>query len=252
MTEEDFTARHYGPRASAYVASAVHAQGADLDEVAALLAGRGFGRVLDLGCGGGHVSYRAAPHAGEVVAADVTPPMLDEVAREAARRNLPNITTANAAAEALPFPDADFDAVLSRFSAHHWRDFATGLRQARRVAKPGALAVFIDTTAPAAPVLDTHLQTMELLRDASHVRNYSVAEWAAELSRAGFALRGFTARRLPLDFASWTARTSTALEFRAAIRALQTGAPEAVRAHFAVAADGSFTIDTASFVAEAV
>lgn len=49
----------------------------------AVIAGASQARVLDLGCGGGHVSYRAAPHVAEVVACDVTRSMLDAVVRTA-------------------------------------------------------------------------------------------------------------------------------------------------------------------------
>jgi SAM-dependent methyltransferase len=163
------------------------------------------------------------------------------------QRGLANIETRLAAAEALPFADASFDAVLCRFSAHHWQDFEAGLRQARRVLKPGGLAVFIDIVGPASPLLDTHLQAMELLRDASHVRNYSVAEWAGAFSRTGFALRSTSLRRLRMAFATWVARTRTPPEAAAAIRALQQAAPPRVRTYFAIEDDGSFELEAAAF-----
>ncbi len=247
MQEQNFTAAQYAPRAADYVASAVHAGGADLDQIEALLAGRGIAMALDLGCGGGHVSYRAAPHVAQVVACDVTQAMLDEVAKTAAQRGLTNIETRCAAAEALPFAASSFDAVLCRFSAHHWQDSEAGLREARRVLKPGGPAVFVDTVAPASRLLDTHLQAMELLRDASHVRNYSVAEWVCALSRAGFAVQGATLRRLRMEFGTWTARTRTSPENAGAILRLQRAAPEPVRAHFAIGEDGSFDIEAAAF-----
>jgi SAM-dependent methyltransferase len=251
MSEENFAAQSYGPRAGAYVASTVHAQGADLDQMEALLAGRGFGTVLDLGCGGGHVSYRAAAHAGQVVAVDVTPPMLAAVAQEAARRGIGNITTQHAAAEALPFGDAVFDAVLCRFTAHHWADFAAGLREARRVAKPGALGFFADTVAPESRALDTLLQAVELLRDPSHVRNDAAAQWRAALAQAGWVVESVTPRRLPLEFRSWIARTQTPLAAVTGIARLWDAAPQAAREYFALTAAGDFTIDTAVFVVRA-
>jgi len=251
MTNENFAAQSYAPRASAYVTSAVHAGGADLDQMEALLAGRGLGRVLDLGCGGGHVSYRAAPHVGAVVAVDVTPTMLEGVAAEAARRGLANITVRQGAAEALPLDDAGFDAVLCRFTAHHWADVQAGLREARRVAKPGALGVFIDTVAPEARALDTHLQAVELLRDPSHVRNYAASEWRAALVAAGWGVEEVTLRRLPLGFAAWITRTQTPPEVVAAIQRLWAAAPPAARAAFEVTADYSFTLDNAVFVVRA-
>ena len=139
-----------------------------------------------MGCGGGHVSYRVAPHVGEVVACDLTPDMLAHVKRTASERRLDNIRVQQGAAERLPFANASFDILLCRYTAHHWRDLEAGLREARRVLKTGGRAVFADAIAPADPLLDTHLQTIELLRDPSHVRNYSAAEWIAALGGSAF------------------------------------------------------------------
>jgi hypothetical protein len=119
-----------------------------------------------------------------------------------------------------------------------------GLREARRVLKPSGRAVFIDTIAPPHPLLDTHLNVVELLRDVSHVRNYSAAEWVAALSRAGFAITAMTPRRLRMEFAVWIARTRPPAAHVAAIRSVQQATPEAVRRHFAIDADGSFDLDT--------
>lgn len=245
-------AENYGPRADAYVSSAVHAGGADLDQIEQALRGRSDARVLDLGCGGGHVSYRAAPHVAEVVAVDLTPEMLEAVTRTAAERGLTNIATRQAAAERLPFEDGRFDVVLCRFTAHHWRDFEAGLREARRVLAPGGTAIFIDCIAPAAAVLDTHLQVVEVLRDPSHVRNYTAAEWMAALARAGFAVRSLTPRRLRMEFPVWTARTRTPDLHAQAIRSLQRSASAEVRNHFDITDDGSFLLDTLTLEVDAV
>ena len=244
QTQHSFVAEHYAPRASSYVTSAVHSGGADLDQIEAIVRGHEGARVLDLGCGGGHVSYRAAPHVAEVVACDITADMLAQVEETATARGLHNISTRRAPAEALPFDDATFDFVLCRFTAHHWNDMEAGLRQARRVLKPGGQAVFADVIAPAHPLLDTHLQTLELLRDPSHVRNYSLAEWTAALGRAGFTLAGLTARKLRMEFDVWTARTKTPDVYVAALRALQRQASDAACRHFDIGPDGSFDLDT--------
>lgn len=250
-TQQDFAARQYDPRARDYVQSVVHSSGADLDQVEDELRGRSEARVLDLGCGGGHVSYRAAPHVREVVACDVTASMLDAVAATAAERGLGNIAVRQAAAEDLPFADGSFDVVVSRFTTHHWQNMEAGLRQARRVLKPGDRAIFIDAVAPADAVLDTHLQTVEVLRDASHVRDYTMAEWVAALSHSGFVVEGVTLRTLRMEFPVWTARTRTAPLHADAIRSLQTGAPAIVRDRFAIRDDGSFDLETATILARA-
>jgi SAM-dependent methyltransferase len=243
-SQQDFVAAHYATRAETYVDSLVHRTGDDLAQIAARLDGAGIGRALDLGCGGGHVSYCAAPHVGEVVACDVTAAMLAVVARNAAARGLANVAVRQAAAERLPFADGEFGAVLCRYSAHHWQDFEAGLREARRVLKPGGLALFVDAVAMPDRLLDTHLQSVELLRDPSHVRNATAAEWVAGLARAGFAVVVLTPRRLRMEFPVWIARTAAPALHAEAIRSLQEGAAPAVRRHFAIGADGSFDLDT--------
>ena len=243
-TQQDFVAKHYEARAADYVNSTNHSTGDDLDQIESALHGYSSARVLDLGCGGGHVSYRAAPHVSQVVACDVTASMLRIVAQTAAERRLSNITVVQGAAEHLPFKDAEFDVVLCRFSAHHWENMEAGLRETRRVLKPGGLAVFIDVVAPEDALLDTHLQAFEVLRDPSHVRNYRLAEWIAALSRSRLAVHGVTTRKLRMDFSVWIARTHASAEHASVVRSLQNGSPEAVRAYFAITPEGSFDLDT--------
>ena len=247
-TQDALVADQYGTQASAYLRSAVHAAGEDLSALAALAHGRRDARVLDMGTGGGHVAYALAPHVAEVVAYDLTAEMLSVVARAAAERGFSNIATQQGRAERLPFPDASFDMVVSRYSAHHWGDFDAGLREAARVAKPGATVGIVDAVSPGTPALDTFMQAIELLRDTSHVRDRSRAEWEDAAARAGLLGGNVAAFRVRLDFATWIARMRTPPEMVAAIRALQMAAAEAVKRHFAVEPDGSFTIDVVLFV----
>ncbi|HEX4262465.1 MAG TPA: methyltransferase domain-containing protein [Acetobacteraceae bacterium] len=248
-TQEQLAGSQFGAQAGEYLASAVHAVGDDLVALAALADGFAGAAALDLGCGGGHVSFTLAPRVGSVVACDLSAAMLGVVAAEAARRGLANLATRQASADRLPFADAGFDLVCSRYSAHHWRDLPAGLREAARVLRPGGTAVFIDTVSPGTPVLDTFLQAIELLRDPSHVRNHTRAEWEAMLAAAGLAVGLTRAFPLRLDFASWVARMRTPSAQVAAIRALQAAVAEDVRRHFAVAADGSFSLAVAMLVA---
>jgi SAM-dependent methyltransferase len=248
--QEALVAGQFGPQAAAYVASTVHAQGEDLQQLADLVvAGKGYKTALDLGCGGGHVAFTVAPHVGQVMACDLSPDMLAAVAAEAGRRGLANIETRVGRADAVPAGDAQFCAVFSRYSAHHWPDLAAGLKEARRVVKPRGIAVFMDVVTPGNPLLDTFLQSIELLRDPSHVRNYSVEEWRAALTGARFEVRQVTQRRLRLEFGSWIARMTPPDSHVAAIRSLQGRMADTVTRHFAIEADGTFTLDTATFEA---
>jgi SAM-dependent methyltransferase len=248
MTTQDHAtqvAMQFGPYAAAYVTSPVHATGADLEQLAELAQGMpGTTKALDLGCGGGHAAFHVAPHVSQVVAYDMSVEMLNAVARTAAEKGLSNIVTRQGVAEKLPFPDASFDLVVSRFSAHHWNDLEAGLREARRVLRDGGQAVFIDAVAAASPLCDTNFQAIELLRDTSHVRDYSAAEWLAALGRAGFTTGITVPRRLRLDFESWIARMRTPDLLAGAIRALQAAMPREVADYLELEDDGSFTIDT--------
>jgi ubiquinone/menaquinone biosynthesis C-methylase UbiE len=237
--------QQFGPRASAYVTSVVHASGADLDALEALAQEVRPPCALDLGSGGGHVAYRLASHALRVIAADISARMLVAVAETAAAKGLANISTRVAAAERLPFANDAFDLLASRFSAHHWANLDAGLAEARRVLRPGAPAVFIDIVSPGPPALDTHLQAVELLRDTSHVRDYALPEWMLALERAGFAVRRLTTWRVAIDFASWIERMATPAPAVEAIQGLQAAASDATRAHFAILPDGSFELDAA-------
>ena len=239
----------YTTRASAYVNSAVHAAGQDLDLIAQVLANQRGAVALDVGCGGGHLTYRLAPLVSQVVACDLAESMLAAVAEQASLRGLPNIATRAAAAESLPFEVATFDVVATRFSAHHWHAFAEGIAEMARVLKPGGLALMSDVVSPGVSLLDTWLQTLELLRDPSHVRDASTAEWDAGLAAAGLAIERIEHLRLRLDFATWVARMDTPEPQVTAIRMLQARAASAVKDYFEMEEDSSFTVDTALFVA---
>ncbi|WP_337264072.1 MULTISPECIES: class I SAM-dependent methyltransferase [unclassified Serratia (in: enterobacteria)] len=239
--------RQFGEQAHAYLTSAVHAQGKDLQRLAQLLEGSSEARLLDVGCGAGHASFTAAARVAQVVAYDLSAQMLDVVGKAAAEKGLGNVQVQQGVAERLPFDDASFDVVISRYSAHHWHDVGQALREVKRVLKPGGRAIFMDVVSPGHPLLDIYLQTVEVLRDTSHVRNYAPGEWLGMFTEAGLLVREVTADRLELEFSSWVARMRTPEHFVIAIRALQQGAAEDVRQHFAIQADGSFTSDIMMF-----
>jgi ubiquinone/menaquinone biosynthesis C-methylase UbiE len=235
----------FGNAAAAYRTSAVHAAGQDLETIIRFVRQLSAPRVLDAGCGAGHVSVGVAPWSMEVVACDLTAAMLDQVRELAAERSVTNVETRQADVGRLPFPDADFDIVVSRYSAHHWTDVPAALREFGRVLKPGGQLVVGDIVAPPVPAFDTFLQTIEYLRDRSHVRDYGVAEWMAMFEGAGFASRVAGTWPVPLEFGSWVARIGTPAPLVATLQHLFATAAAETRAHFAVQPDASFTIQCA-------
>ena len=118
-THEKLVEAQFGSRAKAYVESAVHSQGADLDALEAVIRKAVPARALDLGTGGGHVSYLMARYAATVAAVDLSPEMLAAVARTARDKGLDNIETVEAPAGNLPFENGSFDFLACRYSAHH-------------------------------------------------------------------------------------------------------------------------------------
>ena len=251
---EQSVQQQFNSQAQAYLTSAVHARGPDLAEarqrVRAGLSKEA--QALDVGCGAGHLSFTLAQALNRVVALDPSPGMLTTVAQAAAARGLPQVETRQGSAASLPFADQAFDLVGTRYSAHHWLGIPDCVRELRRVLKPGGALLVIDITGHADPLVDTHLQAMELLRDPSHVRDYSEHEWLTLLQQAGFKHIEHHSWPTRLEFTPWVERMRTSPARIAAIRELQTGAPAEVREALQLAADGSFTAETTLFWAQLV
>lgn len=239
----------FSGQAAAYLQSNVHAQGADLRRLAEWLSDDAQAHLLDVGCGAGHASFTAAPLVAEVTAYDLSEGMLAVVEQEAKNRQLPNIRCAQGPAEVLPFADNSFDIVISRYSAHHWHDIQAALMEIRRVLKPGGRFIMMDIASPGKPMLDIWLQTIEMLRDPSHIRNYSQGEWLSMVNGRGMMIDKLVGDTLHLEFSSWVARMKTPENIVTAIRYLQDKVSDEVREHFKIATDGSFASDTIMFQA---
>jgi SAM-dependent methyltransferase len=94
--------------------------------------GHGAARVLDLATGPGYVAARAASRGAAIVGIDVAEPML-----ELARRRLPGAEFRHADAQALPFADSSFDAVVGNFLILHVGAPERVAAEAHRVLAPG-------------------------------------------------------------------------------------------------------------------
>jgi ubiquinone/menaquinone biosynthesis C-methylase UbiE len=248
-THEQTVQSQFDPRADAYLRSAVHSAGPDLERAKALVAQAvaSAAHAVDIGCGGGHLSFALAPHVARLVALDPSPGMLAAVSKTAASRGLSQIETRQANAESLPFADGAFQLVCTRYSAHHWTRLGAAVEELARVLAPGGHALIIDTLGEEDPLVDTFMQSLELLRDPSHVRNRSRAEWRSLWRSAGLAELEHAQWPTRLEFASWVQRMRTPADRVAVIRSLQDGAPREVRQALQIEADGSFTIQTGLF-----
>jgi ubiquinone/menaquinone biosynthesis C-methylase UbiE len=112
-----------------------------LMEMAALAPGE---NVLDLACGTGLVSFRAADAVGangSVVGTDISEGMIEQCTLIARERGITNATFQRMAAEQLDLSDASFDAVLCGLGMMYVTDFAGSIREMFRVTKVGGRAV---------------------------------------------------------------------------------------------------------------
>jgi ubiquinone/menaquinone biosynthesis C-methylase UbiE len=244
MDQRDMTARQFGATAANYLGSSVHAKGADLERLEALTRRLQPARALDLGCGAGHAAFALARGgATSLIAYDLSERMLAVVEREAQTRGHSQIAIRRGAAEQLPFDDASFELIVTRYSAHHWPSVPAAVAEMVRVLRLGGTLVAIDVVAPEAALLDTTLQTIELLRDMSHVRNYRESEWRSMLSLPQLGAASSQQWKLPLEFDSWVQRIATPARRVAALRAVFDDLPAEAREYFSVGADGSFVSD---------
>jgi ubiquinone/menaquinone biosynthesis C-methylase UbiE len=141
--------------------------------------------VLEIGCGTGAVARAARARvgpAGQVFAIDPSGEMIAVARRKAARARL-QIDFRVAGIEALPFPDASVDVVLSSLMMHHLpADLKrTGLSEVRRVLKPGGRLVIVDFGKRQG--LLSHLVLSAIVH---HPSEHTVEELVPVLDTAGF------------------------------------------------------------------
>ncbi len=191
--------------------------------------------VLDLACGGGLIVCAFAPHVRHATGIDLTPAMLDRARALSAEKGLSNVAWRQGDVRALPWPDASFSIVVTRFSFHHFHDPLGALREMMRVCRLGGRIVVVDMYASEERAKAEAWNRLEVLRDPSHVRALSLAELTALFPAAGlpnpevrfYELRGdvksLLARSFPLPgdaeritalFAAQTERDSMGIAVR--------------------------------------
>lgn len=207
-------AAQFGAAAGAYTTSLTHSDPAALERVIKLARPAPGDMALDIATGAGHTALALASHVKQVIAYDLTEPMLAETARNAAARGLSNVATRQGPAESLPFADASFDIVTVRQAPHHFADVRAAVREMARVARPGARVIIIDSTAPEDASLERQWNHIEKVRDPSHVRDYPPSEWRTFVADAGLQpffeeLGAASEKGGPMDFAAWIRRINT-------------------------------------------
>lgn len=101
------------------------------------------GNVLDVACGTGDMVVELLKHGCTVTGIDLSDEML-AIARQKATSAIFQLGNA----EALPFPDASFDAVTCAFGVRNFVHLEQGLGEMLRVLKPGGRMVILELATP--------------------------------------------------------------------------------------------------------
>lgn len=202
----------FSRNAEKYVSSNTHAKADDLSLLVEWLEPRADWQALDVATGGGHVSKVLSPHVAQVFATDLTKEMLAAARNHLLGEGCHNIGFVVADAESLPFLDGSFDAVTCRIAAHHFPDPGRFIMEAVRVLKPGGKLLLIDNVVPEDVRLDAFINTLEKLRDESHVRCCSQLQWTGWMKEAGLEILNQRVRKKTFEFPSWVRRTARSEE----------------------------------------
>lgn len=197
----------FGKNAQHYVQSELHAKGDDLALLVEWLQPQQSARALDIATGGGHVSKALSPHVGGVVACDLTREMLQAASAHLHAEGCDNVLFVRGDAEDLPFLNGAFDIVTCRIAPHHFPNPEAFVQEAARVLQAGGGFLMIDNVVPSGE-MGAWRDKIEKLRDPSHVRCLSVAEWQALLQKAGLTEAQSRLRRKTFRFQSWMERMS--------------------------------------------
>jgi ubiquinone/menaquinone biosynthesis C-methylase UbiE len=162
--------------------------------------------VLDLGCGNGVHTLKAASYCRKIIGIDYSDDSLNLAARLAAQKMIRNATFQKADLEInpLPFADSSFDKVLFLDVIEHLQERERMLREIKRVLRAGGLLLL---TAPNRETSWKRVQRrfgLSSYADPDHKIEYDQDEFIRELSQAGFRVKGTT---MPIvydtPFAGW-------------------------------------------------
>jgi ubiquinone/menaquinone biosynthesis C-methylase UbiE len=117
----------------AVVGTTLQIVGEELCEAIDLRSGE---RVLDVAAGNGNATLAAGRRFARVTSTDYVPALLERCRRRAEADGL-DVTFEVADAEALPYPDASFDVVLSTFGVMFTPEHTQSASELMRVCKPG-------------------------------------------------------------------------------------------------------------------
>lgn len=194
----------FSKTAAAYVEATHFSGGEELEEAARLLKPSRDDNMLDVACGGGHMALFFAPMVRQVVASDLTMQMLKKAQEHIAEEGrVDNVVFREADAEDLPFPAGSFTLLTCRIAPHHFQDVPQALREFHRVLRRGGRMVIIDTLMPADPEIAEFFQTMETMRNPTHLKAFNEDEWGTMIQDSELILQETLIISKNHDFQEW-------------------------------------------------
>ncbi len=204
---KDKVREQFGRTAEGYVRDKGFAYSEDLEEAMKLLQPTPEDALLDVACGGGHTALFFAPKVRSVVASDLTMQMLKKAQEYISEEGgVENVTFREADAEDLPFPAGAFTLLTCRIAPHHFPDVPRALREFHRVLRRGGRMAIVDTLMPDDPEIAEFFQTMEKMRDPTHVRIFREDEWIRMAEEANFIVHATRIFEKTHDFQEWAKR----------------------------------------------
>ncbi len=144
----------------------------------------GEDEVLDVACGPGLVACDFARFARRVTGIDLTPGMIEQARRRQAANGLTNLEWRVGDVTRLPFADAEFSLVFSRYAFHHFLEPSRTLAEMARACRPGGRVVVVDVYSRN-PEQGAAYDRVEKLRDPSHVRAIGLDEFPGLFREVG-------------------------------------------------------------------
>lgn len=231
----------FGRAADLYAVSE-HRGGGDLELMVAFGRLAGDERLIDIATGAGHTALRFAPQVREVVATDLADAMVDKARDLFAKAGYTNVRFEVVDAQSLPFPDESFDLATCRIAPHHFEDIDGATREVARVVRPGGRYVVADSMSPDDSDCAAFLHEVEVQRDRTHVRAYTLEEWCSIVRRAGLRVEAIRVQRKRRTFDAWLERGGVTGEEGAELERRFREAPAKVRAEFEIeVTDGRVT-----------
>ena len=177
---------------------------AEAESLARLVATAPADVAVDLACGPGTLALRFAKHVRWMCALDLTPAILKRAREKAAQEGLlGKLGFTIGDAQTLPFADGSLDLAVTSYSLHHISDPARVIREMARVVKRGGRVGLIDIVVPENPKVRALNHRIEWIRDHSHCRSLTLAEFRAMMNDAGLRVTAAETREHPRTFEHW-------------------------------------------------